>query len=73
MLGARLVAQHSVVLAAPEEPVVRVASAVDLVHATSMLPLLGSRRYRRASLISGGVAAVYAALAPVAAGGLRRR
>jgi hypothetical protein len=73
VLGVRLVVQHAVVLAAPEQPVVRVASAVDLVHAASMLPLLGSRRYRRAALISGGVAAAYAALAPVAAGAFGRR
>jgi hypothetical protein len=64
VLGARLVAQHALVLVAPEAPVVRVATAVDAVHAASLVPLLASRRYRRAALISGGVAAAYAALAP---------
>jgi hypothetical protein len=63
VLGARLVVQHAVVLAAPESSVVRVASAVDLVHAASMLPLLALPRYRRAALISGGFAAAYAVLA----------
>jgi hypothetical protein len=64
VLGARWVAQHTLVLVAPEVPVVRVATAVDLLHAASMVPLLASTRYRRAALISGGVAAAYAALAP---------
>jgi hypothetical protein len=64
VLGARLVAQHAVVLVAPEAAVVQAASAVDLLHAASMVPLLAIRRYRRAALISGGVAAAYAALAP---------
>jgi hypothetical protein len=73
VLGARLVAQHAVVLLAPEAPVVRVASAVDLAHAASMVPLLASARYRRAALISGGVAAVYAATAPALSTGDRER
>ena len=68
VLGARLVVQHALVLSAPEPPVVRAAAAVDLLHAASMVPLLGSRRYRRAALISGGVAgacsAAYAAVTP---------
>jgi hypothetical protein len=73
VLGARLVVQHAVVLATPQQPVVRAASVVDLVHAVSMLPLTGSPRYRRAALISGGVAAAYAVLAPAAAGTFQRR
>ena len=64
VLGARLVAQHALVLVAPGQPAVQVASAVDLLHAASMVPLLAVRRYRRAALISGGVAAAYAAIAP---------
>jgi len=67
VLGARLVAQHAVVLAAPERRVVRAASAVDLLHAASMLPLVRSAHYGRAARISGGVAAAYAALAPALA------
>ena len=64
LLGARLAAQHVAVLLTPEAPVLRAASAVDLLHAASMVPLLGSARYRRAALISGGIAAAYAAVAP---------
>jgi len=63
VLGARLVAQHAVVLLAPAPDVVRVASAVDLVHAASMVPFVASRRYGRAARISGGLAAAYAAVA----------
>jgi hypothetical protein len=73
VLGARLVAQHAVVLVAPERPIVRASSAVDALHAASMLPLLGSPRYRRAAMISGGVAAAYAALAAAATGRSERR
>jgi hypothetical protein len=67
VLGARLLAQHAVVLAAADGRIVRTASAVDLLHAASMMPLLRSTRYRRAALISGGIAAAYAAIAPAAA------
>jgi hypothetical protein len=67
VLGARLLAQHAAVLIAPERPVVRAASAVELLHAASMLPLLGLPRYRRAALISGGIAAAYAGLAAAVA------
>jgi hypothetical protein len=73
VLGARLVAQHAVVAVAPETPVVRAASAVDLLHAASMVPLLASARYRRAALVSGGAAAAYAALASVLGAGSERR
>lgn len=73
VLGARLVTQHAAVLLAPEAAVVRVASAIDLLHAATMVPPLGSARYRRAALISGGVAAAYAALAPALAAGSERR
>jgi hypothetical protein len=67
VLGARLVAQQALVLARPGPAVVRAAAAVDAVHAASMLPLLGSPRYRRAALISGGPAAAYAVLASLVA------
>jgi hypothetical protein len=62
-LGARMVAQHAVVLAFPERPVVRTSAAVDLFHAATMAPFVGSGRYGRAARISGGLAAGYAALA----------
>jgi hypothetical protein len=60
VLGARLVAQHATVLLAPVRPVRSVAAAVELLHAASLVPLLGRPRYRRAALISGGVAGVSA-------------
>lgn len=62
-LGARLVAQHGAVLAAPGPRLVRLGSAVDLVHAASMVPFVASHRYGRAARISGGLAAAYAAVA----------
>jgi hypothetical protein len=61
LLGARLVAQHAAVLAAPRPGVVRASAAVDLLHAATMVPLLRSARYGRAARISGGLAAAYGA------------
>jgi hypothetical protein len=63
LLGARLVAQHGAVLAVPERRLVRVGSAVDLLHAASMVPFVASPRYGPAARVSGGLAAAYAALA----------
>ena len=63
LLGARLVAQHAAVLIAPSPALVRFGSAVDLVHAASMVPFVASPRYGRTARISGGVAAAYAAIA----------
>ena len=68
LLGARLVAQHAAVLAAPRRAVLRAASGTDLLHAATMLPLLRSSRYGRAARISGGLAAAYGTWAWVAAG-----
>ena len=67
VLGARLVAQHGAVLAAPSPRLVRLGSAVDLLHAASMVPFVASPRYGRAARISGGLAAAYAAVALAAA------
>jgi hypothetical protein len=66
-LGARLLAQHGAVLVAPDPRLVRLGSAVDLVHAASMVPFVASPRYGRAARISGGLAAAYAAVALAAA------
>ncbi len=63
LLGGRLVVQHAVVLFRPTDRHVRVAAAVDMLPAASMVPLLWSPRYRRAALVSGGYAAFYAAAA----------
>jgi hypothetical protein len=63
LLGARMVAQHGAVLTVPTAALARVGSAVDLVHAASMVPLVASPRYGRAARLSGGLAAGYAAVA----------
>lgn len=73
VLSARLVVQHAVVLASPTRRHVRTAAAVDVLHAASMVPLLWSPRYRRAALISGGYAALYAVTAPAVAPARRPR
>jgi len=62
-LGARLLVQHGAVLATAVPPLVRLGSAIDLVHAASMVPFVASPRYGRAARISGGLAAAYAAVA----------
>jgi hypothetical protein len=62
-LGVRLLVQHGAVLALPDRPVVRASSAVDLVHAASMVPFVASPQYGRAARISGGLAAAYGAAA----------
>jgi hypothetical protein len=63
LLGARLIAQHGVVLAAPDPRVVRLGSAVELLHAASMVPFVASPRYGRAARISGALAAASASAA----------
>jgi hypothetical protein len=67
LLGARLLVQHGAVLVLPDPTLVRAGSAVDLLHAASMVPLAGSARYGRAARISGTLAAAYAGIAMAAA------
>ncbi|SOC50205.1 hypothetical protein SAMN05660748_2946 [Blastococcus aggregatus] len=55
-LGARMLGQHAAVLARPEPAVLAAAAGIDLLHAASMLPFLGSARYGRAARISAAVA-----------------
>ena len=62
-LGARLLVQHGAVLIAPSRTLVRLGSAVDLLHAASMVPFLASPHYGRAARASGALAAAYAAAA----------
>lgn len=62
-LGIRLIAQHGAVLVSPSPAVIRASSAVDLVHAATMVPFVASPRYGRAARLSGGLAAAYAAIA----------
>jgi hypothetical protein len=63
LLGARLIAQHGAVLATPDSRLVRLGSAVELLHAASMVPFVASPRYGRAARVSGGLAATYATTA----------
>ena len=62
-LGTRLLVQHGAVLAAPSRGLVRLGSAVDLMHSASMVPFVASPQYGSAARISGGLAAAYAAAA----------
>jgi hypothetical protein len=62
-LGVRLLVQHGAVLAKPDRAIVRASSAVDLLHAATMVPFLASPQYGRAARISGGLAAAYGAVA----------
>ena len=66
VLGARLLVQHAAVLAAPRPPVLRASAGVDLLHAATMLPLLGSPRYGRAARVSGAAAAACGVAASLA-------
>jgi hypothetical protein len=63
LLGVRLLLQHGTVFLEPHPVLVRAGSAVDLLHAASMVPFAASARYGRAARISGGLAAGYAAVA----------
>ena len=63
LLGVRLLLQHGAVLLEPHAVLVRAGSAVDLLHAASMVPFAASVRYGRAARISGALAAGYAAVA----------
>jgi hypothetical protein len=63
LLGGRLVVQHGAVLVAPSRRLVRLGTAVDLLHAASMVPFVASPRYGPAARVSGGLAAGYAAVA----------
>ena len=71
-LGLRLLMQHGAVLAVPERRMVQASSAVDLLHAATMVPFVASPHYGRAARLSGGVAAAYAAAALAAAPSPRR-
>jgi hypothetical protein len=63
VLGARLLVQHGVALAVPDRRLVRVGSALDLLHAASMVPFLASPLYGRAARLSGALAAAYSSAA----------
>ena len=57
LLGARLVLQDTALLANPTRSAAATAAVVDALHALSMLPFLGSKKYRRAAVVSGAPAA----------------
>jgi hypothetical protein len=63
LLGMRLLAQHGAVFLEPHPTLVRAGSAIDLMHAASMVPFIASPRYGRAARLSGGLAAAYAGVA----------
>ena len=63
VLGGRLLVQHGAVLAVPDRSLVRIGSAVDLLHAASMVPFVTSPHYGRAARVSGALAGAYAAAA----------
>ncbi|MFL6095685.1 MAG: hypothetical protein ACJ71Y_09575 [Blastococcus sp.] len=63
VLGVRLLLQHGAVLTVPDRPLIRASSAVDLLHAATMVPFIVSPQYGRAARLSGGLAAAYAAAA----------
>ncbi|MGY2129488.1 hypothetical protein [Blastococcus sp. SYSU DS0617] len=71
-LGTRLLVQHGAVLARPGPAALTAGAAVDLLHAASMLPFLGSDRYGQAARISAAVALGSAVAGRVLAGFQRR-
>ena len=68
VLGARQVAQASLALAFPAEPLLGLGVGADALHALSMLPLAAAApRWRRPALVSGLMAAAFAAAGLLAA------
>jgi hypothetical protein len=62
VLGARQVTQAGLALAFPAEPLLGLGAGVDALHALSMVPLaLATPRWRRPALVSGLMAAAFAA------------
>ena len=73
LLGLRMVAQAGFELSRPTPQVLAASAGIDGVHAASMLPVLLSGRYRRAALVSAGVALVSATGLTLAQRPTRRR
>ena len=68
VLGARQLAQAGLALAFPDEPLARLGVGVDALHALSMVPLaLATPRWRRPAMVSGLMAAAFAAAGVLAA------
>ena len=62
-LGVRLLVQHGAVLVSLDPAIIRASSAIDLLHAATLVPFVASPQYGRAARISGALAATYAAAA----------
>jgi hypothetical protein len=73
LLGLRLLAQHGAVFLEPHPVLVRAGSAIDLLHAATMVPFVASPRYGRAARLSGALAAGYAAVSLAVAPRSERR
>ena len=68
VLGARQLAQAGLALAFPDEPLAGLGVGVDALHALSMVPLaLATPRWRRPAMVSGLMAAAFAAAGVLAA------
>ncbi len=68
VLGARQLAQAGLALAFPAEPLLGLGAGVDALHALSMVPLaVATPRWRRPALVSGLMAAAFAAAGVLAA------
>ena len=68
VLGARQVTQAGLALAFPAEPLLGLGVGVDAMHALSMVALAAARpRWRRPALVSGLMAATFAAAGVLAA------
>lgn len=70
-LAVRDLAQGALLVSRPDRPIARVGSAIDALHASSMLPVVGlAPRYRRAATISALTALAWVAMSEAA---VRRR
>jgi hypothetical protein len=68
VLGARQLAQAGLALAFPAEPLLGLGAGVDALHALSMVPVAAAApRWRRPALVSGLMAAAFAAAGVLAA------
>jgi hypothetical protein len=68
VLGARQLTQAGLALAFPAEPLLGLGVGVDVLHALSMVPVAAAvPRWRRPALVSGLMAAAFAAAGVLAA------
>jgi hypothetical protein len=72
LLGARMLAQSGLELARTTRPVLRAGTAVDALHAASMLALAARRADYRRSALASAVVAAGSAVAVAAASAKRR-